>query len=41
MNKKFLLTTVKIVAFGVVPFMVDSLKKGLEKSLSNIEKEGK
>lgn len=27
MNKKFLLNAVKIVAFGVVPFMVEMVRK--------------
>lgn len=38
MNKKFLLNAVKIVAFGVVPFMVENGKKALDKALEATEK---
>ena len=30
MNKKFLLNAVKIVAFGVVPFMDENVKNALD-----------
>ena len=41
MNKKFLLNAVKIVAFGVVPFMVENGKKALDKALEATEKVAK
>lgn len=33
MNKKTVFTTLKIVAFGVVPYLVDVTKKAIEKGL--------
>ena len=41
MNKKFLLNAVKIVAFGVVPFMDENGKKALDKALEATEKVAK
>lgn len=38
MNKKAILNTIKIVAFGVVPFMVENGKKALDKALEATEK---
>lgn len=35
MNKKYLLTTIKIVAFGVVPFLVETGKKALDNALKD------
>lgn len=35
MNKKYLLTTIKIVAFGVVPFLVETSKKALDNALKD------
>ena len=38
MNKKYLLTTIKIMAFGIVPFLAENGKKALDKALENIDK---
>lgn len=35
MNRKYLLTTIKIVAFGVVPFLVETSKKALDNALAD------
>ncbi len=35
MNKKAVFTTLKIVAFGVVPYLVDTAKKAIEKGLES------
>ena len=36
MNKKYLLVTIKIVAFGVVPFLVETGKKALDNALEDM-----
>lgn len=38
MNKKAIFTTLKIVAFGVVPYLVDTTKKVIEKGLESASK---
>ena len=38
MNKKAVFTTLKIVAFGVVPYLVDTTKKAIEKGLESASK---
>jgi hypothetical protein len=38
MNKKAVFTTLKIVAFGVVPYLVDTAKKTIEKGLESASK---
>lgn len=38
-NKKFMLNTIKIVAFGVIPFMLENGKKMLDNALENVNKQ--
>ena len=38
MNKKAVFTTLKIVAFGVVPYLADTTKKAIEKGLESASK---
>ena len=38
MNKKAVFTTLKIVAFGVVPYLVDTTKEAIKKGLESASK---
>ena len=35
MNRKAVFTTLKIISFGVVPYLVDTAKKAIEKGLES------